>query len=123
MLKSTIVHVGFAFVAMGGWAMFANASHPPPQQVLAGLAQGTMSALLTLFLKSATDGMRSRFRGKARYWLPPLIAILASISFLVCGHWLAHTPEILLTIAVPATVSSSYVFIYNFIRLHNRAGG
>ncbi len=115
-LKSTVVHVGFAFLAMGGWAFLANAGHPVQERLLAGVVQGAMSALLTLFLKRSVDWMRPRFPHGAGYWAPALIASLASATLLVCIHLAAGTPEILATVAVPLTVSVTYIFTYNILR-------
>ncbi|MDE1996049.1 MAG: hypothetical protein KGI75_26360, partial [Rhizobiaceae bacterium] len=111
---SSIVHVLFAFLAMGGWAVFANRLHPMPRPLIAGAVQGTVSACLTLFLKSVIEALSRRFSGVTRFWAPPLIACLGSITLLVMLHTLAGTPEILKTITVPLLVSTSYAAIYNY---------
>ncbi|MGJ8616413.1 MAG: hypothetical protein ACSHWS_06195 [Sulfitobacter sp.] len=116
LLKSTYVHVAFAFAAMGGWAIFANSEHPMPKPIVAGLVQGSISAVLTLFLKRSVDWMRPKFRRLAGYVLPALIASLASTVLLIMAHTLAATPEITTTIVVPLTVSALYIFSYNFMR-------
>ncbi|MGF6171856.1 hypothetical protein [Ensifer sp. 4252] len=112
--RSSIVHVLFAFLAMGGWALFANRHHPMPRPLVAGLVQGALSAGLTLCLKSTIDALSLRFRGTSQLWMPPLLACLASTSILVAVHAAAGTPEILKTIAVPLLVSSSYAVLYNY---------
>ncbi len=111
---SGTVHVLFAFLAMGGWAMFANRAHAMPQPLYSGLLQGALSACLTLFLKSVIDALSRRFTGAARLWAPPLIACLGSASLLTFLHVLIGTPEIASTIAVPLLVSTSYASIYNY---------
>jgi LytS/YehU family sensor histidine kinase len=111
---SSVVHVLFAFLAMGGWAVFANRGHPMPRPLIAGFVQGVLSGCLTLFLKSAVEALSRRFSGFARLWAPPLIACLGSATILVVIHALSGTPEILKTIAVPLLVSSSYAAIYNY---------
>lgn len=115
-LKSTLVHVVFAFLAMGGWGFYANSAYPMPEPIIAGFVQGIMSAFLTLFLKKSVDFMRPRFSGNRRVWLPPMISSVASATFLLCGHWVSGTPAILATIAVPLTVSVTYIFTYNVMR-------
>jgi len=55
---SSIVHVLFAFLAMGGWAFFANRMHPMPRPLIAGFVQGVLSGCLTLFLKSVVEAYR-----------------------------------------------------------------
>jgi hypothetical protein len=112
-MGSSVVHVLFAFFAMGGWAVLANGQHPMPRPILAGLVQGTVSAGLTFFLKSTIDTLSRRFEGSTALWAPPLIACLASTSLLVVVHAISGTPEILKTIAVPLLVSTSYATIYN----------
>lgn len=111
---SGAVHVLFAFVVMGGWAVFANSNHAMPQPVYSGLLQGAVSACLTLFLKSVIDALSRRFSGVTRFWAPPLIACLGSASLLTALHALIGTPEIASTIAVPLMVSTSYAAIYNY---------
>ena len=118
LLKSTPVHVAFAFAAMGSWAIYANAGHPMPKPVVAGLVQGTISAGLTLFLKRSVDWMRPKFPRMAGYVAPAMIASLASAVLLVTAHQLAGTPEIAKTIAVPLTVSALYIITYNITRQH-----
>lgn len=119
-LKNTGLHVAFAFVAMGGWAFLANRGHPFPAPLEAAAAQGTMSALLTLFLKRVADGLRGRMTGAAAYLLPPLVASAGSVALLLGGHRLAGTPEVLATVAVPLAVSVPYVFAYNILRARER---
>ncbi|WP_077961434.1 hypothetical protein [Ensifer adhaerens] len=112
--SSGVVHVAFAFVAMGGWALFANRHHPVPKPLVAGVVQGTLSALLTLYLKTAVDALSRRFSGAGRLILPPLVACLGSSAALVVIHAASGTPEILKTIALPLTVSTTYAALYNY---------
>lgn len=107
------VHVAFAFVAMGGWAVFANRVHPMPRPLLSGIVQGAVSALLTLCLKSIIDTLSRRFSGGLRFWVPPLLACLVTTGILLAIHALAGTPEILPTIAMPLFVSTSYAVVYS----------
>ncbi|HEV7306547.1 hypothetical protein [Ensifer sp.] len=110
---SGAVQVAFAFIAMGGWAFFANRLYPMPRPLVAGIVQGTLSALLTLYLKTAIDFLSRRLRGAGRLILPPLVACLGSSAVLVAIHAASGTPEILKTIALPLAVSTSYAVLYN----------
>lgn len=121
--RSGTVHVLFAFLAMGGWAVFANRAYAMPRPLYSGLVQGVMSACLTLFLKSVIDGLSKRFDGLNRLWAPPLIACLGSTAILVAIHAASGTPEILKTVAVPLLVSTSYAAIYNYSISARRGAG
>lgn len=113
MAQSTVAHVGFGFLAMGAWAVFANRAHPIEQALLAGLVQGTISGLLTLVLKKFLEWVSARLSGVLALILPPLITASCILAILTTAHTLAGTPEILATIAVPFTVSTSYAILYN----------
>ena len=112
--RSSAVHVAFAFVAMGSWALFANRAYPLPRMLLAGLVQGALSGCLTLLLKRVVERLPAIFSGPLRLVAPPVIALLGSATLLVTFHILSGTPEILKTIAVPLLVSTSYAALYNY---------
>lgn len=112
--RSTLAHVGFGFLAMGAWAVFANRNHPLPAALLAGLVQGTISGLLTLVLKKFLEWINAKLSGAAALLAPPLITAGSILGILVTAHRLAGTPEILATIAVPFSVSTAYAVIYNW---------
>ncbi len=114
LMRSSIVHVGFAFLAMGSWAAFANRAHPMPAPLQAGLLQGAISATITLVLKRCIEYLASRFSGLTALLAPPVIAGLVSATLLTILHTLNGTPEIAKTIAVPLTVATSYAALYNY---------
>ena len=131
MASNTFVHVAFGFIAMGAWAVFANRAHPIEQALLAGLVQGTISGALTLFLKKGLERMSAMFfrspnseggRDIAALIVPPLVTATAIATILTTAHTLAGTPEVLATIAVPFTVSTTYAILYN-LRLWRAAHG
>lgn len=122
MASNTFVHVAFGFIAMGAWAVFANRHHPLEQALLAGLVQGTISGALTLFLKKFLEWFNARLKGVTAVVLPPLVTATAIATILTTAHTLAGTPEVLATIAVPFTVSTSYAILYN-LRLWRAAHG
>lgn len=119
---STVAHVGFAFVVMGGWAMFANRDHGLPRMLMAGLVQGAISSVLTLFLKKFLEWFAVRLSGVTALLLPPLITAGSILVILVTAHTLAGTPEIWATIAFPFAVSTSYAIIYNWGLWRRRNG-
>lgn len=113
LMASSVVHVAFAFLAMGSWAAFANRTHPMPAPLQAGLIQGALSAAITLLLKRGIEALARRFSGQTALLAPPLIAGLVSAGLLTTIHTIGGTPEILRTIAVPLTVATSYAALYN----------
>ncbi|HEY9217212.1 MAG TPA: hypothetical protein VIO94_04125 [Phenylobacterium sp.] len=114
--------MAFAFVAMGGWAMFANRTHGLGAAALAGVVQGTISALITLVMKRGLEAFFARLAGPAAAVLPPLASCLIVLAVLVSLHTLAGTKEIWTTIAVPYAVSSSYAILYTLSLARQRKG-
>lgn len=94
--------------------MVANHGYPLPRMLLAGLVQGSMSACLTLFLKTAIDRLSARLPARSTLWAPPLVACMVSSAMLATIHAVSGTPEILKTIALPLAVSTSYAALYNY---------
>jgi hypothetical protein len=119
---STAVHVAFAFLAMGGWAVFANRAHGLGPALLAGVVQGTISAVITLLMKRGLEALFARLSGVPAVVLPPLASCLIVLAVLVGLHTLAGTREIWATIAVPYAVSSSYAIIYTLRLARLRKG-
>ncbi len=110
--RSSAVHVAVGFLAMGGWAVFANRAHPFPQPLVAGLVQGMLSGLITFGLKRLIEFLAASFHGRAALVLPPAISVALSLTILASVHWLAGTPEILATLAVPVGVTAIYSALY-----------
>jgi hypothetical protein len=113
MAASTAAHMAFAFVALGGWAMFANRAHALPEMLRAGLVQGAISCVLTFPLKKFLEWFNPKLSGAAAMVVPPVITASSIAGILVGAHTLAGTPEVVATIAVPFTVSTSYAIFYN----------
>ncbi|MBB3891734.1 hypothetical protein GGQ61_002462 [Phenylobacterium haematophilum] len=109
---TTFAHVGFAFLAMGGWALFANAGHGLAAAALPAVSQGVLSGLITLVLKRALEAMSPRFPGALAYIVPPAITAGAVLALLLTVHKLIGTPEVIRTIAVPWSVSTFYAVVY-----------
>lgn len=120
--KATAVHVGFAFLAMGGWTLFANAGHGLAVAWLPALVQGAISGTITLVLKRSLEAMAARLYGPAAYAVPPLVTAAVILALLVGVHRLIGTPEIARTIAVPWSVSTLYAVIYTAVLVRGRKG-
>ncbi|MCF6275618.1 MAG: hypothetical protein L3J05_07630 [Robiginitomaculum sp.] len=117
-MNSTFVHVGFAFLAMGSWAVFANRAHPMPEPFLAGLVQGTLSGTIALVMKKALEALSRKLFAKqmikGALFLPPLIVCSISLMVLAGAHLAAGTPELAATIALPFSVAFSYACLYAY---------
>ncbi|MCF6219730.1 MAG: hypothetical protein L3J65_01325 [Robiginitomaculum sp.] len=117
-MNSTFVHVGFAFLAMGSWAVFANRAHPMPEPLIAGLVQGTLSGTITLVMKKALEALSRKLFArqmiKGALFLPPLIVCSISLMVLVGAHLAAGTPELAATIALPFSVAFGYACLYAY---------
>ena len=109
--RSTVVHVAFAALAMGGWTLFVNFGHGD-RAWIAAAGQGVLSGLITLLLKRALEAMASRFAGALAYAGPPAITATVILAILVTVHRLIGTPEIARTVAVPWTISTLYAIAY-----------
>ena len=107
-----LAHITAGFLLMGGWAVLANRAHPMPAPLLAGLVQGTLTALITLGLKRMVEAIAVRTTGPAALALPPLAACATSVAILGAIHTLAGTPEVLRTLTIPATVSTAYALLW-----------
>lgn len=112
--RSNLAHALGAFCAMGGWAFFANSGHAVAEAVTASVLQGLLSACITLTLKTVIEKLAPRFGGWAVLWAPPAMAAGLSAGLLTLLHSLAGTPELLLTIALPLVIASSYAALYNY---------
>lgn len=111
-LRSTALHVGFAFVAMGAWAAFVNRDHGQGAAALAFLVQGGLSGLITLVMKRFLEDAAARTAPGYRRVVPPLITAGSILTLLTLAHMAAGTPELLATIALPWTVSTTYAFVH-----------
>lgn len=111
--RLSAVHIAFGFLAMGGWALFANRAHGLGEAWLPALAQGTVSGALTALIKKAVEAMDGRIGGAFAYVVPPFATASTIMVILVTVHSLIGTPELVATIAVPWTVSTLYAVIYN----------
>jgi hypothetical protein len=110
LLRATSVHVAFAFLAMGGWTLFANRAHG--FQWMSAATQGVASAVITLVLKRVLEALGGRFPGRFAFVFPPLLTASAILVVLTVLHHLIGTPAILQTIAVPWSVSTLYAILY-----------
>ena len=120
--RASATHIAFAFLAMGGWALFANRAHGGAA-MLPALAQGLLSGGITFVLKRTLEWLAARLAGWRAIALPPLITACAILATLVAVHLAIGTPEIAATIAVPWSVSTLYAIVYSALLARGRRGG
>jgi len=116
--QSSWSHVATSFILMGGWAFFANRVHGVDASIMAALLQGTLSGIITLGMKKALERIYQAFKNKgddkAAFFLTPLIVCSMSASTLLLCHFIAGTPELILTIITPSSVALFYAYIYTY---------
>lgn len=119
-LRHNGTHLLGAFVAMGGWAVFANRAHAWPEVMVAGLVQGGLSACITLIMKRQIERMIAALDGLMALFVPPVACGAFSITVLGIVHRLAGTPEPWATIIVPVAVATTYAALYTITLLTSR---
>jgi hypothetical protein len=120
--RASATHVAVAFVAMAGWALFANRAHGAAA-IVPALAQGALSGAITFVLKRVLEQLAARLSGWRALALPPLITASAILATLVAVHRAIGTPEIAATIAVPWSVSTLYAIVYSAALARERGEG
>lgn len=113
LMKSSLVHVAFGFLLMGGWALFANRGHGLAAAWLPALAQGILSGALTGALKKTLEALDGRIAGPLAFVIPPMVTAGSILALLVLVHRLIGTPELVATVAFPWSVSTLYAIVYN----------
>lgn len=113
LMKSSLVHIAFGFLLMGGWALFANRAHGLEGAWLPALVQGILSGALTGILKKTLEALDGRLSGPLAWVIPPTVTAASILALLSLVHTLIGTPERVATIAFPWTVSTLYAVIYN----------
>lgn len=97
---------------MGSWALFANRHHAVSLALQVAAIQGILSGFLTACLKTIAD----RLLATLPHWsMAAGGSLLFSSTLLLSAHWIAGTPELAATVAVPLLVSGSYIFGYCYL--------
>lgn len=121
--RSSAVHVAFAFLAMGAWAVFANRSAGLSHALVAGLVQGALSGGITLGLKRFLEAASARLTGVWAMVVPPATSCAVILALLGGAHLLAGTRNVLATISLPYAVSSTYAWVYAWTLTRGRTAG
>jgi hypothetical protein len=110
--RSSAVHVAFAVLAMGGWAVFANRQAGIAHALTAGAVQGALSGAITFGLKRFLEAAAARLPGVWAAVAPPATSCVVILILLIGAHRLAGTRHIWATISLPYAVSSTYAWVY-----------
>jgi hypothetical protein len=121
--RSSVVHVAFAFLAMGAWAVFANRTAGLSHALVAGLVQGALSGGITLGLKRFLEASSARLTGIWALIAPPAISCTVILALLLGAHILAGTRNVFATISLPYAVSSTYAWVYTWAMTRGRTAG
>ena len=121
--RSSAVHVAFAFLAMGAWAVFANRSAGLSHALIAGLVQGALSGGITLGLKRFLEAASARLTGVWSMIVPPATSCAVVLGLLVGAHLSAGTRNVWATISLPYAVSSTYAWVYAWTLTRGRTAG
>ena len=104
-----------AFGLWGGWAFYVNRPSGLATGFTSGVAQGTVSMLMTFVMIQAVTGIFRRLTSRyLQLTLPTLITVGSAAGLLVLVHSLVGTPNIFWTIlpglsgAVPFCLYTSY---------------
>ncbi len=104
-----------AFVLWGGWAFYINQPAGFKTGLISGLAQGTVSMVMTFVMIRAVTGIFNRLTLRIlQMVLPTLITVGSAAGLLILVHSLVGTPNIFWTIlpglsgAVPFCFFTSY---------------
>jgi len=107
-----------AFVVWGGWAFYVNQPAGLAVGLTSGLAQGTVSMLMTfVMIKAVTFIFRRLRRRLLQLTLPTILTVGAAAGILIVVHSQVGTPNIFWTIfpslsmAVPFCAYTSYKLI------------
>ncbi|QUJ66588.1 hypothetical protein KDD30_10485 [Photobacterium sp. GJ3] len=120
-LKSGVITSLLAFLIQGSWAIYSNIEYGVWLGIKAGLVQGTCSLLMTFsvtqfmqFLINSIHGINSTMKFSVVF-----IAACCGMTLVqATAHWIANTPEILITIFPAISVGTIYCFLYSAKRIY-----
>ncbi len=108
-LAGRLLAAALAFALWGGWALLANWSSDPHHALIAGLLQGSASALMTLVMAIAAKALFYRLpAGAPRLLLPAVLIVSASFTLLYLVHSWHQTHALWQTILPPTALAFTY---------------
>jgi len=110
-----------AMLLQASWAAYANHAHGWQYSVRAAVAQGASSFSMTFLITLVIEALFNLFKAypaPLKLLLIFVLAVLTMLAMQIGVHLLAGTPELLLTIAPPATLGTGYCFFYTLGRVY-----
>lgn len=110
-----------AMLVQATWAGYANHLHGWQYSIRAALAQGASSFVMTFLITVVIEfllGALAALAAPMQLLVTFALSVLAMLAMQIGVHCLAGTPELLLTIAPPATVGTGYCFVYTWGRVY-----
>ncbi len=106
------------FIMWGGWAYYINGGHGIGTRITAGLAQGTATFVITLFMIKLVTFFYMKLPGFGifRLILPSVFTIAITGTCLTLIHVCIGTPNIFLTVA-PALTMAFLFCLYTTFKL------
>ncbi len=121
-IRGRLLAAAFAFLLWGGWALIANWHAGQHHALIAGLLQGSASAIITLLMAICATALFARLPGPViRIALPPLLIVSISFSALWLAHTANATPSLWTTILPPSCLAFAYC-LYLTLSLARDAG-
>jgi len=111
-----------AFICWGGWAFYVNRPAGLATGLTSGLAQGTVSMLMTFVMIQTVTGISRRLTSRyLQLTLPTLITVGSAAALLVLVHSLVGTPNIFWTILPGLSGAVPFCFYTSYkLQLHGR---
>lgn len=102
-----------AFIAYGGWAVYANYRHGLATSLVSALTQGIISFLVTAFMTLILEAIFYRFAAGALRIVVTAVGAQAAVALVTFTiHYVVGTPEIIVTMTPSFIVSSIYCVVY-----------
>lgn len=119
-----LISASFAFFGFGAWGYFANLDAGQEIALRSGLVQGGMSFLLTFVGSAIMEFMvKLSENNLTRFLLAVITNLVAVYGFVISGHLLNGTPNILLTILPGLIITCIYCISYSWFLTYGHAAG
>lgn len=116
-----LLAAALAMLFQATWAAYANHAHGLQPSLRAAIVQGIASFVMTFLITLVIERLLAMFNMCSAFWQLLWTFICSTLVMLIMQigvHLLANTPEILLTVLLPALIGSGYCFFYTLGRVY-----